>query len=80
MAFIVGSLSLLVYGLGIPLMGLFLLFKNRHTIDSIEIKERLGFLYSGFKIQYYYWEIVVMCRKIAIVAIQIIFVSYGVIT
>jgi hypothetical protein len=30
-----------------------------------------GFLYSGYKKEYWYWEILVLLRKIAVVAISV---------
>ena len=60
---------MIVYSIGIPLLGLILLFKNRKNINSLVVKLKLGFLYNGFKAKYYYWEILVMYRKIIIVGI-----------
>jgi hypothetical protein len=49
MALIIGTFSLAVYSLGIPFTGIIWLRIKRNSLDTLELKERLGFLYSGFK-------------------------------
>eukprot|EP00942_MAST-04A_sp_MAST-4A-sp1_P010943 g10943.t1 len=41
-------------------------------------RQFLGMLYSGFKLEYYWWEAVIMFRKSALVACICIFYSHGV--
>ena len=36
-----------------------------------------GFLYNGYKKEYYFWEIVIMYRKIAIIFIAVFIANYG---
>src|SRR5438270_701492 len=31
------------------------------------MKEKLGFLYNGYKLQYFYWEVIIMYRKILLI-------------
>jgi hypothetical protein len=33
------------------------------------MKEQLGFLYNGYRKKFYYWEVIIMYRKIAMVFI-----------
>jgi hypothetical protein len=46
----------------------------------MEVKEKFGFLYHGYKKKYFFWEIVIMYRKIAMVVIAVVIVNLGVIT
>ena len=63
--------SLVCWGLGIPFFALILLIRNRGSLNTIETKEKLGFLYNGYKKEYYFWEILIMYRKILIIFIAI---------
>jgi hypothetical protein len=63
-----------VWGFGIPIFALVLLMRERVRIESLEVRQRLGFLFQGYKMRYYYWEIVIMFRKITLIVIQSFFV------
>ena len=55
---------LIIWGLGIPAMIYILLSKDRQYLDTDEVKIKFGFLYTGYKRDNYYWEIIIMYRKI----------------
>lgn len=42
------------------------------------MREKFGFLFRGYQVRYFYWEIVIMFRKIALILIQSFLVQYGV--
>eukprot|EP00347_Sterkiella_histriomuscorum_P013257 403365409 len=62
--------SLFLWGAGIPFFAFILLRNHRKSIESYETREKLGFLYKGYKSEFYYWEIIIIYRKalIAVVA------------
>lgn len=70
--------SLICWGIGIPFFALILLFRNKETLNTIETKEKLGFLYNGYKTDYYFWEILIMYRKIIIIFVAIFLSGEGV--
>ncbi|CDW85128.1 UNKNOWN [Stylonychia lemnae] len=72
--------AMIVWGLGIPFFGLALLLRNKKQLDQIVTRQKLGFLFRGYKRKYYYWEIVIMYRKIFLIFIQVFLLQYGVIT
>jgi len=72
--------SLIVWGLGIPAFGFMLLFKERKRLNSVQARQKFGFLFRGYKQRFYYWEIVIMYRKVALIFIQVFLVQYGSIT
>ena len=63
--------SIVVWGLGIPFFAFLLMFRVRDKLNSLEIKERYGFLFRGYKKEFYYWEIIIMYRKIALIVISV---------
>ena len=69
-----------MWGLGIPFFAFLLLRMDRFTLDKIETKMKFGFLYRGFKKNFYYWEIVIMYRKIMLIMIAIILARLGSLT
>jgi len=79
-AFLVAMPALIVWGLGIPFFAIQLLRKEKYHLDTPAIREKFGFLFRGFKKDYYYWECVIMYRKIILIFIAVFLVNFGVIT
>lgn len=52
----------------------------RTRLTKMDVKELYGFLYNGYKKEFFYWEVVIMYRKILMIVIAVIIKSYGVIT
>ncbi|TNV88077.1 hypothetical protein FGO68_gene10837 [Halteria grandinella] len=74
----IGIPSILVYGVGIPLMGFIVIFRNRNNLQRVLVRQRYGFLYNGYKEgKASYWEIFIMYRKMIIIFIQVYFVQNG---
>jgi hypothetical protein len=69
-----------VWGVGIPFFALFLLFTYKSHLHKLEVREKLGFLYNGYRKKHYYWEIIIIFRKIAMAVIFAVIASLGVIT
>jgi hypothetical protein len=60
-----------ILGLGIPAFAFFKMYKRRNELGKQEVKEMFGFLYNGYKKHAFYWEIVIMYRKICIIFISV---------
>ncbi|CDW87604.1 UNKNOWN [Stylonychia lemnae] len=72
--------SILVWGIGLPILALIILIKIRNNLNRVSIREMYGFLYRGYKVQFYYWEIVITSRKILIIFITVfVGTSFGLI-
>ena len=63
--------GIILWGLGIPFFAFILLTRDKERLNKLEIREKLGFLYRGYKKQYYYWESVIMYRKIVLIFIAV---------
>ena len=72
--------SIIVWGLGIPTFAFVLLQKEKDRLKKIEVKEKYGFLYNGYRRDYYYWEVIIMYRKIVIIFIAVFVSNFGYIT
>ncbi|CDW91326.1 UNKNOWN [Stylonychia lemnae] len=70
---------IIVWGLGIPFFALSILIKMRKKLENFQIKQKYGFLYRGYRKQYYYWEIVIMYRKIFIIFTVVFISNFGII-
>lgn len=71
---------IIVWGLGIPFFAFVLMSRVRKNLVKMEVKELYGFLYNGYKKEFYYWEVIIMYRKIFMIAIAVILKNYGTIT
>ena len=70
-AWIVALPSIVGWGLGVPALCLLLLWKRKRMLDLTEMKIRFGFLYNGYEYTKFYWEFVILYRKIAIISISV---------
>jgi len=53
--------------------------KDKDELDTKVAKEKFGFLYNGYKRHNYFWEIVVMYRKIFCIFIAVFLKKVGII-
>jgi hypothetical protein len=70
-SYTVAAPSIVVWGLGIPFFALILMHRERHHLDRVETKEKFGFLYAGYTQSLFFWEIVIMYRKIGMIFISV---------
>ena len=68
---------ILFWTFGIPFVAFIQMRNNRDILDTVGMKERLGFIFNGYKKDKYWWEIFGMFRKIIIIIIIIFFASFG---
>lgn len=68
-ALIAGFPTILLWGFGIPLFAFYSLYKVKNNLKDLEVRQRLAFLYKGYKKEFYYWEIIVIFQKIAFIFI-----------
>jgi len=50
-------------------------YRNKKRFGELSIKQRYGFVIAGFKSERYYWEIVIIYRKILVISASIVFGS-----
>ena len=78
-AYYVALPCLFLWGLGIPLAVYSLMAKNKAYLTTENVKQQFGFLYNGYKRHNYYWEIVIMYRKILCIFVAVFLRPQGVI-
>jgi hypothetical protein len=69
-----------MWGLGIPFFALVLLTREKHKLSKIDTLEKFGFLYRGYKKEFFYWETVIMYRKVILIFISVFIQNYGAIS
>jgi hypothetical protein len=62
-AMLLGLPMLLVYGVGIPFGVFMILHWRRKKLDQPRCRVVYGFMYSNFKLEYYFWDCMVYTRK-----------------
>ncbi|CAG9321992.1 unnamed protein product [Blepharisma stoltei] len=70
--------AILVWGIGIPTAFLFLLIKNRSQLGNINMRIKYGFLFNGYRQESYYWEFVIIYRKIGIICCSVFLATVSV--
>lgn len=63
--------SILLWSVGIPAICLFFLWKSRKSLHTVATRLRFGFLFNGYETHTYYWEFVILYRKICIICISV---------
>eukprot|EP01062_Namystynia_karyoxenos_P061588 TRINITY_DN5393_c0_g1_i1.p1 TRINITY_DN5393_c0_g1~~TRINITY_DN5393_c0_g1_i1.p1 ORF type:complete len:1731 (+),score=459.49 TRINITY_DN5393_c0_g1_i1:75-5195(+) len=64
---ILGLAFFFVYGLGFPILYAMVLSRNERTLSSQRSMTMYGFLYINYRKQHFYWESVVLLRKVLVV-------------
>jgi hypothetical protein len=59
-----------VYGLFIPGLTLFILFRNKKNLYKSYFQKHLRFLIQGYRKRYYFWEIVVIMKRMLFVFVS----------
>ncbi|CDW82469.1 UNKNOWN [Stylonychia lemnae] len=72
--------SIIVWGLGIPFFAFAILIKRRDKLNTFEVRQSYGFLFRGYRKEYYFWEIVIMYRKIMIIFTSVFISNFGVVS
>ena len=70
--------GIIIWGLFIPIFGMLLTYKNRNRFDELEIKQRYGFITAGYTSKLYFWEFVIIYRKIFVISCSLFFGSLSV--
>ena len=77
---IIGYISLIVYGIGIPLLGFKLLYKYRYHLfelnDRYDGSTPLSFLFLGYREKRWYYEFIIMFKKAGLIIISVFLVNY----
>eukprot|EP00741_Cyanophora_paradoxa_P012101 tig00020592_g11693.t1 len=64
-----GAPAIVVYGFGIPVAAFLVLYRNRHRLEETAFKRKFSFLYRGYKQRCWYWECVVIVRKLFVAVV-----------
>eukprot|EP00359_Climacostomum_virens_P007602 CAMPEP_0204901898 /NCGR_PEP_ID=MMETSP1397-20131031/3348_1 /ASSEMBLY_ACC=CAM_ASM_000891 /TAXON_ID=49980 /ORGANISM="Climacostomum Climacostomum virens, Strain Stock W-24" /LENGTH=1637 /DNA_ID=CAMNT_0052070321 /DNA_START=1200 /DNA_END=6113 /DNA_ORIENTATION=- len=68
--------SLIIWVCFLPIFCVFFLFKKRMKLEDASSKYILGFLYHGYRPEVFYWEFVVLYRKIGIIVVAVFMNTY----
>jgi len=63
--------AMVVWTFGVPMLGMYRVWKHRKELDDRAVREKLGFLYNGYENRTWYWEMVVLLRKMVLVALSL---------
>mmetsp|Transcript_12326 Transcript_12326/g.23395 ORF Transcript_12326/g.23395 Transcript_12326/m.23395 type:complete len:263 (+) Transcript_12326:1-789(+) len=67
--------SIIVWCITLPLICLAYLIRSRHKLETMNIKMMFGFLYHGYTPKHFYWEIIILYRKVILVCMSVFFTS-----
>jgi hypothetical protein len=68
---------MIIWGIITPAVFAYFLFRNRFTVKSIETRIKYGYMFIGKTDSRFYWEFVIMIRKMLIAFVQVALVPYG---
>ena len=71
---IVALPSIIIWSVGVPTVVLIAMIKQRRYLYKEDNKIRFGFLFNGYKTSIFYWEFIIMYRKILIICV-IVFIA-----
>ena len=62
---------LVIWGLGIPGAIMILVVRNKTKLQKVKYKIRYGYVYNGYRESVFYWEFVILYRKMMIISIAV---------
>ena len=77
MLLLLGIPQFVGFVVGLPVLLLFFLKRNRAKLQTHAVLSRYGLFYGAYKEERYYWELVIVLRKIFIVGISVFGPSLG---
>jgi hypothetical protein len=66
-----GSLAIIFFVIGIPAGNAFVLYRRRHKLARTDTRIRFGFLYASYRLDTFFWDSVVLLRKLAIAVVAV---------
>ena len=69
--------GLVLWGIGAPAVALVVILKKPNELSDISQKSRFDFLVKGYKPQLFFWEFIIIYRKISIVLISVFLSTVG---
>ena len=76
-ALYLGVPFILIAVIGLPLLAFSTLSKNSTNLDSPDVLKKYGFLFRGYRLKFWYWEGIILIRKLALAALSVFMVSYS---
>lgn len=73
----IGLPAVIIFVIGIPLGAFIVLYRRKAILMTEHCKATFGFLYSGFEMKFFYWECVIMIRKVLVISIVVFFTQFG---
>jgi len=70
--------SIILWGILTPTSALILLVRYRKFLDDLNVRIRFGFIYTGYLAQKYYWEFVILYRKVLIIVFAVFFTNISI--
>ena len=67
--------QILLWLLGLPLGALLILYKNKKKLMDERIQFKWGLLFSGYRMELWWWEMTIVIRKVCIVVVGGVFGS-----
>ena len=74
-SFIVAIPGIILWAIGFPTLLLLLMGKNKRRLHLDHYRVIFGFLYNGFRHSRFFWEFVIMYRKILLISIAVFMAS-----
>ena len=71
--------GIFIYSIGIPAGVLYLMRLDKDKLETINVKQKFAFLINGYKRKFFYWEIILMYRKVLMIFISVFLNSIGLI-
>ena len=68
---LIGFTSIILWAVGVPTIVLVIMAKRRKFLNTDQNRVIFGFLFNGYKKSRFFWEFVIMYRKIVIICISV---------
>lgn len=68
---------IILWGVGVPTIIFMMLLRNRNKMGTYEFRLKFGYITNGYRPEMYFWEFVILYRKIAIITVAVFLASFS---
>lgn len=71
--------GIIMWVVGLPTLCLIVLIAGKHKLNDVGMRVRFSFLFKGYRAEWYFWEFVILYRKIIVVCTSVFLTTVSIV-
>lgn len=69
---------IILWGIGVPTIIFIMLLRNKSQRQTVDFRLKFGYITNGYRGEMYFWEFVILYRKILIITVAVWLASFSI--